>query len=104
MHCCCHVKRNGFRYRPFCYGFISCGIIRLGARCEGKHLVLFVEGGTAAGPGPVNADRQLEPDGGASHGTGLRLVAQIPAAHGGTVQFEQGVDKGLCVSVVLPIR
>lgn len=79
------------------------GIIRLGARCEGKNLVLFVEGGTAD-PGPVNAVRQLEPDGGAAHGTGLRLVAQIAAAHGGMVRFEQGADKGLCVSMILPIR
>ena len=80
------------------------GIIRLGARCEGKNLVLFVEGGAAAEPGAVNADRPLEPDGGAPHGTGLKLVAQIAAAHGGTVRFEQGADKGLCVSMVLPIR
>ena len=80
------------------------GTIRLGARCTGTNLVLFVRGGTAAGRGPVNADRQLDPDGGAPHGTGLRLVAQIAATHGGTVQFEQGADKDLCVSVVLPIR
>ena len=80
------------------------GIIRLGARCERKNLVLFVKGGTAAGPGPVNVSGRLEPDGGAAHGTGLRLVAQIAAAHGGTVQFEQGADKDLCVSMVLPIR
>lgn len=79
------------------------GAIRLGARCEGKNLVLFVKGGTAD-PGPINAARQLEPDGGAAHGTGLRLVAQIAATHGGTVQFEQGADKELCVSMVLPIR
>ena len=73
------------------------GAIRLG------NLVLFVKGGTAAGCGPVNADRQLDPDGGAAHGTGLRLVAQIAAAHGGTVRFEQGADKNLCVSMILPI-
>lgn len=79
------------------------GAIRLGARCEEKNLVLFVEGGTAD-PGPVNAVRQLEPDGGAAHGTGLRLVAQIAAAHGGMVRFKQGADKDLCVSMVLPIR
>ena len=79
------------------------GAIRLGVRCKGKNLVLFVEGGTAE-PGPVNAARQLEPDGGAAHGTGLRLVAQIAAAHGGAVRFEQGADKDLCVSMVLPIR
>ena len=35
--------------------------------------------------------------------TGLRLVAQIAAAHGGTVRFEQGADKNLCVSMILPI-
>ena len=79
------------------------GAIRLGAQCEGKNLVLFVEGGTAE-PGPVNTARQLESDGGAAHGTGLRLVAQIAAAHGGMVRFEQGADKDLCVSMVLPIR
>ena len=79
------------------------GAIRLGARCTGTNLVLFVKGGTAAGCGPVNADRQLDPDGGAAHGTGLRLVAQIAAAHGGTVRFEQGADKNLCVSMILPI-
>lgn len=79
------------------------GAIRLGTRCTGTNLVLFVKGGTAAGCGPVNADRQLDPDGGAAHGTGLRLVAQIAAAHGGTVRFEQGADKNLCVSMILPI-
>lgn len=79
------------------------GIIRLGARCEGKNLVLFVEGGTTAGPGPVIVSGQLESDGGAPHGTGLRLVAQIAAAHGGTVRFGQGAGKELCVSMVLPI-
>ena len=79
------------------------GAIRLGARCTGTNLVLFVKGGTAAGCGPVNADRQLDPDGGAAHGTGLRLVTQIAAAHGGTVRFEQGADKNLCVSMILPI-
>ena len=79
------------------------GAIRLGVRCTGTNLVLFVKGGTAAGCGPVNADRQLDPDGGAAHGTGLRLVAQIAAAHGGTVRFEQGADKNLCVSMILPI-
>ena len=79
------------------------GAIRLGSRCTGTNLVLFVKGGTAAGCGPVNADRQLDPDGGAAHGTGLRLVAQIAAAHGGTVRFEQGADKNLCVSMILPI-
>ena len=65
--------------------------IRLGARVEGKEAVIFVEGGTAAGT-HVQPDsaRQLEPDGGAAHGTGLRLVAQIAAAHGGRAEFHSG--------------
>ena len=64
--------------------------IRLGARREGKDLVLFVEGGTAAALGPAYDARHLETDGGAAHGTGLRLVAQIAAAHGGRAEFHRG--------------
>ena len=33
---------------------------------------------------------QLEPDGGAAHGTGLKLVSQIAAAHGGEARFYGG--------------
>lgn len=63
--------------------------ICLGARAEGKCLVLWVEGGTVEkAPQPV--DHSLEPDGGAAHGTGLRLVAQIAAAHGGKAVFRSG--------------
>ena len=63
--------------------------ICLGARAEGKWLVLWVEGGTVEkAPQPV--DHSLEPDGGAAHGTGLRLVAQIAAAHGGKAVFSSG--------------
>lgn len=63
--------------------------ICLGAKAEGKCLVLWVEGGTAdKTPQPV--DHSLEPDGGAAHGTGLRLVAQIAAAHGGKAVFRSG--------------
>ena len=46
----------------------------------------------------------LTKDGGAAHGTGLKLVSQIAAAHGGTVQFEQGDSQNLCVSIYLPIH
>ena len=63
--------------------------ICLGAKGEGKCLVLWVEGGTVEkAPQPV--DHSLEPDGGAAHGTGLRLVAQIAAAHGGKAVFSSG--------------
>ena len=45
--------------------------IRLGARARQGGLVLWVEGGaTADAPAPAGPDHPLEPDGGASHGTG----------------------------------
>lgn len=66
------------------------GSICLGARAEGRELILWVEGGTAAGNVPTDTARRLEPDGGAAHGTGLRLVAQIAAAHGGKAEFHSG--------------
>lgn len=79
--------------------------IRLGARAEGAQIFLFVSGGAAAGsPAPADAARPLEPDGGAAHGTGLKLVRQIAAAHGGTVQFLQGGSQSLCVRICLPLR
>lgn len=65
------------------------GTICMGARAEGKWLVLWVEGGTVE-KAPQPAHRSLEPDGGAAHGTGLRLVAQIAAAHGGKAVFSSG--------------
>ena len=65
--------------------------ICLGARAEGKSVVLFVEGGAAVGiPAAADPTRQLEPDGGAAHGTGLKLVSQIAAAHGGEARFYGG--------------
>lgn len=65
--------------------------IRLGARPRQGGLVLWVEGGTTANASaPAGLDRPLEPDGGAAHGTGLRLVAQIAAAHGGRASFYAG--------------
>lgn len=76
--------------------------IRLGARDEGKSVVLFVEGGAPAGiPAAAIPARQLEADGGAAHGTGLKLVNQIAAAHGGSVRYQQLPSGGLCVSIVL---
>ena len=77
--------------------------ICLGARAEGKAIVLFVEGGVGEVT-PVTAEPtgQLEADGGAAHGTGLKLVRQIAAAHGGTVRYQQLPSGGLSVSIVLP--
>lgn len=63
--------------------------VRLGARAEGGTLILWVEGGTAAASRP-DSSGSLEADGGAAHGTGLRLVAQIAAAHGGKAEFHSG--------------
>ena len=44
----------------------------------------------------------LEEDGGPAHGTGLKLVAQIAAAHGGQAAFFQG-ETFLC-QLRLPMR
>lgn len=64
--------------------------ICLGCREEGKELILWVEGGTMAGTVQMDSSQPSEPDGGAAHGTGLRLVAQIAAAHGGKAEFHNG--------------
>jgi signal transduction histidine kinase len=64
--------------------------ICLGARAEGQELILWVEGGTMLGTALPDSSQPLEPDGGAAHGTGLRLVAQIAAAHGGKAEFHSG--------------
>ena len=65
--------------------------ISVGARAEGGAVLLWVESGGAAAPssGPGEPS-QLEPDGGAAHGTGLKLVAQIAEAHGGRARFSRG--------------
>ena len=66
-------------------------LICVGARAERGGLTLWVEsGGTASVPAPSQPQGQLEPDGGAAHGTGLKLVAQIAAAHGGEARFYGG--------------
>lgn len=76
--------------------------ICLGALAEGNRLILRVEGGTAA-EGLRTEPRQLmEPDGGAAHGTGLRLVSQIAAAHGGTVRFLAG--ETVRCEICLPVK
>ena len=64
--------------------------IRLGANAQRKQLLLWVEGGDAGKTVQEQSPRTPEPDGGAAHGTGLRLVAQIAAAHGGKAMFYGG--------------
>ena len=65
--------------------------IALGARAEDGYVVFWVEsGGAAEIPAASQASRPLEADGGAAHGTGLRLVSQIAAAHGGEARFSGG--------------
>lgn len=64
--------------------------ICLGARAESKELILWVEGETMTEAVQPTSSQLLEPDGGAAHGTGLRLVAQIAAAHGGKAEFHSG--------------
>lgn len=64
--------------------------IRLGANAQRKQLLLWVEGGDAGNTVQGQAPRTPEPDGGAAHGTGLRLVAQVAAAHGGKAMFYGG--------------
>ena len=69
--------------------------IRLGGRVEGRWLLLCVESGDPASSPPPSPPAALAPDGGAAHGTGLKLVAQIAAAHGGTTRFFTG-DRFRC--------
>ena len=65
--------------------------IALGARAEDGCVVFWVEsGGAAEIPAASQASRPLEADGGAAHGTGLKLVSQIAAAHGGEARFSGG--------------
>ena len=64
--------------------------ITLGAKRQGNQVILWVEGGTGDGSFSSPSSHSLEPDGGAAHGTGLRLVAQIAAAHGGQALFPGG--------------
>ena len=78
------------------------GAIRLGAKAEHKQLVIWVEGGDEARARPSQEPQAFAPDGGAPHGTGLRLVKQIAAAHGGKAIFYRGTP---CRSeLVLPLK
>ena len=74
-------------------------VIRLGARQTGKACLLWVENTTPNAPAPP---LYQEEDGGPAHGTGLKLVAQIAAAHGGQATFFQG-ETFLC-QLRVPMR
>ena len=84
-------------------------LILVGGRTEGAWCVLFVESRPLPGdvhPGPGDASQpewtagarraegpvipEQPPDGGAAHGTGLKLVSQIASAHGGSARFVAG--------------
>lgn len=78
------------------------GSIRLGAGVEDGMLIFWVEGGTAAETARAPGPEILEPDGGAAHGTGLKLVAQIAAAHGGRADFYCGTP-WRC-RLILPVK
>lgn len=65
-------------------------VIRLGATSQHHALMLWVEGGKAAQTQQALPPEDPAPDGGAAHGTGLRLVKQIAAAHGGKAIFYRG--------------
>lgn len=75
--------------------------ICLGARAAGRMLIFWVEGGAAMEIDRSDVTQAVEQDGGAAHGTGLRLVAQIAAAHGGYVNFHSGTPyrSELCLPV-----
>lgn len=75
------------------------GSICLGAKQEGTWCLLWVANPTdPAAPAPLPPSPE---DGGPPHGTGLKLVAQIAAAHGGKALFSQG-ETFLC-QLFLPL-
>lgn len=63
----------------------------MGVRAESGSIVFWVESGNAAARlGELNSVQQTETDGGIAHGTGLKLVSQIAAAHSGKAKFSKG--------------
>ena len=75
--------------------------IRAGLRQEGKWCVLWVES-CRIDSAPCAAHPAEEADGGASHGTGLKLVQQIARSHGGTARFRSG-DGHFLSQLFLPL-
>ena len=71
--------------------------ITLTAAAEGEVCTLRVEDDGGGGL-PVG----LAPDGGAAHGTGLRLVEQIARAHGGALELHRAA-RGVLAVLRLPL-
>lgn len=63
--------------------------ITLTAAAEGEVCTLRVEDDGGGGLPVGLAEVGLAPDGGAAHGTGLRLVEQIARAHGGALELHR---------------
>lgn len=65
--------------------------IRLGVQAGGGGIVFWVESGNATvGTVKHSSAQQMETDDGIAHGTGLKLVSQIAAAHSGKTKFSKG--------------
>lgn len=75
--------------------------ITLTAAAEGEVCTLRVEDDGGGGL-PVGLEEVgLAPDGGAAHGTGLRLVEQIARAHGGALELHRAA-RGVLAVLRLP--
>ena len=76
--------------------------ITLTAAAEGEVCTLRVEDDGGGGL-PVGLEEVgLAPDGGAAHGTGLRLVEQIARAHGGALELHRAA-RGVLAVLRLPL-
>lgn len=94
-----NLLNNCVRHHP-----AGCAIT-LGAAVQQNQCILWVEntGQVQHVPSPdALPDAALAPDGGAAHGTGLRLVRQIAEAHGGTLEVHQS-PASFCCRLQLPL-
>ena len=76
--------------------------ITLTAAAEGEVCTLRVEDDGGGGLPVGLAEGGLAPDGGAAHGTGLRLVEQIARAHGGALELHRAA-RGVLAVLRLPL-
>ena len=76
--------------------------ITLTAVAEGEVCTLRVEDDGGGGLPVGLAEVGLAPDGGAAHGTGLRLVEQIARAHGGALELHRAA-RGVLAVLRLPL-
>lgn len=94
-----NLLNNCVRHHP-----AGCAIT-LGAAVQQNQCILWVKntGQVQHVPSPdALPDAALAPDGGAAHGTGLRLVRQIAEAHGGTLEVHQS-PASFCCRLQLPL-